>query len=68
LTTKGELARATARLSTADAFAVPGVLRLFDGLPDAPEITAATKDFDLDWKGYFFEVYRRRSGKEGAAR
>lgn len=68
LMTAGENARATARLSTADAYVVPGVLRLFEGLPEAPEITAAMKDFDLEWKGYFFEVYRRRSEREAAAR
>lgn len=63
LATEGEIARATGRLSTADAFVVPGVVRLFNGLPDAPEITAAMKDFDLQWKGYFFEMYRRRNRK-----
>jgi hypothetical protein len=68
LRTEGEVSRTAARLSSADAYVVPGVLQLLDGLPDAPEITAVMKDFVLEWKGYFFEVYRRRSGKEPAGR
>jgi hypothetical protein len=68
LTTKGEIARTAARLSTADAFVVPGVVRLFGDLPKEPEITAVMKDFDLEWKGYFFEVYRRRGAKTGDTR
>jgi hypothetical protein len=63
LMTEGDVTRTAARLSTADSFVVPGVTRLFDGLPDAPEITAAIGQFELEWKGYFFEVYRRRTGK-----
>jgi hypothetical protein len=63
LMTAGDIARTTARLKAADAFVVPAMVRMFEGLPDAPEITQAMKDFDLEWKGYFFEVYRRRGVK-----
>jgi hypothetical protein len=68
LMTKADIARTAARLSTADSFVVPGVVRLYKVMPTVPDITAAMKDFDLEWKGHFFEVYRRRGGKAGEIR
>jgi hypothetical protein len=65
LMTEGDVSRTVARLSTADAYVVPSVIRVFDGLPDSPEIRDAMKDFDLESKGYYFEVYRRRAAKAG---
>ena len=68
LMTKQDIARKAAQLSAASEFVVPQMVRTYGGLPDAPEITAAMREFDLEWKGYFFEVYRRRHGKAGDIR
>lgn len=62
LMTQEDVARKVAQLSTADAFVVPQTVRTYGGLPDAPELKAAMAEFDLEWKGEFFEVYRRRGG------
>lgn len=59
LRTTEEVARKVAQLSTASAFVVSRAQRSF-GVGDAPEITAATREFEPEWKGNFFEVYRRR--------
>jgi hypothetical protein len=63
LMTKEDVARKAAQISGASAFVVPQTVLEYGGLPDAPEIAAAMKDFDLEWKGNFFEVYRRREKK-----
>jgi hypothetical protein len=63
LTNEGDIARKAAQLSAASSFVVPRAARAYGGLPDAPEITAAMRDFELEWKGNFFEVYRRRAAK-----
>jgi len=67
LMTQKDIARKVAQLSSASAFVVPKSVRTFGGLPDAPELVAATRDFDLEWKGDFFEVYRRQAGKPVAS-
>ena len=66
LMTQEDIARKVAQLSTANAFVVPKTVRTFGGLPDAPEFIAAMRDFDLEWKGHFFEVYRRRDERPAA--
>jgi hypothetical protein len=68
LMTEGDIARKVAQLSTASAFVLPKMARIYGGLPDAPEIDAAMSDFDLDFNGYFFEVYQRRPPKAGEVR
>jgi hypothetical protein len=60
LRTPGEVARKAAQISTASAFVVSVAARTHDASSDAPEIAAAMKGFKLEWKGNFFEVYRRR--------
>jgi hypothetical protein len=60
LRTREEVARKVAQLSTASAFVVSVAERIHDASGDPPELTAAMKDFALEWKGKFFEVYRRR--------
>jgi hypothetical protein len=67
LATQADIARKAAQISTASALIVPQTVRTYGGLPDAPEITAAMRDFDLAWKGNFFEVYRRRGGTPASA-
>jgi hypothetical protein len=67
LATDADVARKTAQIATASAFVVPQTVRTYGGLPDAPEITATMRNFDLEWKGSFFEVYRRRGGTPAAA-
>jgi MFS family permease len=67
LETQEDVARKAAQLKAAEAFVVPATVRKFGGLPDAPELAAATADFALEWKGDFFEVYRRRAASAGTA-
>ena len=67
LATHADVTRKAAQISTASAFVVPHTVRTYGGLPDAPEITAAMSNFDLEWKGSFFEMYRRRAGTPAAA-
>jgi hypothetical protein len=67
LETQEDIARKAAQISAAGAFVVPQTVRTYGGPPDAPAIIAAMSDFDLEWKGSFFEVYRRRGGTPAAA-
>jgi len=60
LMTQAEVERKAVQLSTASSYVVPHTVRTYDGLPDAPEITAAMRDFELEWKGDYFDVYRLR--------
>jgi hypothetical protein len=66
LETQEDVARKAAQISAASAFVVPQTVLEYGGLPDAPEIAAAMRDFELEWKGEFFSVYRRRAGKSDA--
>jgi len=66
LETQEDVARKAAQISAASAFVVPQTVLEYGGLPDAPEIAAAMRDFELEWKGEFFSVYRRRTGKADA--
>jgi hypothetical protein len=68
LETQQDVTRKAAQISTASAFVVPQTVVTYGGLPDAPEIAAAMKDFDLEWKGEFFSVYRRRAGNSDAGK
>jgi hypothetical protein len=60
LRTPDEVARKVTQISTATAFVISEAARTHDSMSDAPEITTAMKDFELQWKGNFFAVYRRR--------
>ena len=43
---------------------MPKMVRTFTERPlNVPEINAAMSDFNLDFNGYIFEVYRRRPAK-----
>ncbi len=60
LRTPDEVARKVAQISTATAFVISAAARTHDSANAPPEISAAIKNFQLQWKGNFFEVYRRR--------
>jgi hypothetical protein len=66
LETQQDVARKAAQISTSSAFVVPQTVRTYGGLPDAPEIAAAMSNFELEWRGEFFTVYRRRAAKPDA--
>jgi hypothetical protein len=63
LMTQADIDRKVAQLSTASAFVLPATVRTYGGPPDGTQFNTALKDFELQWKGEFFEVYRRRTGK-----
>jgi hypothetical protein len=70
--TKGLMApsdvqRKLAQLSDADIVVVPNTMGTCSGIPQAPELEAAMKKFELQMRGKYFDVYQR-SGQSNATR
>ena len=60
LMTRGDIDRKLDQLSKAQVAVVPITITTCSGVPDAPEFKDALRDFDLEWAGKHFEVFRRR--------
>ena len=66
--TKGLMAtedvqRKLAQLSDADIVVVPNTMETCSGVPQAPELEAAMRKFDLQVRGKYFDVYYQRDGQ-----
>ena len=58
---RGDIERKLEALSGAQIAVVPITISACSGIPDAPEVREALKNFDPLWSGKHFEIFQRRS-------